>query len=164
MNENLCPCGSGKTFEDCCKGIIDGSRKAITAEDLMRARYSAYATGAIDFIMNSTLPEERKNCDRKEIELWSKESEWEGFQLISSEAGGATDEEGKIEFVATYKTRGQTIDHHEISTFKKIGQTWFFADGKMVTQKPYIRATPKVGPNDPCPCGSGKKFKKCCGK
>ncbi len=27
----------------------------------------------------------------------------------------------------------------------------------------YIRPTPKVGRNDPCPCGSGKKFKKCCG-
>jgi uncharacterized protein YecA (UPF0149 family) len=23
---------------------------------------------------------------------------------------------------------------------------------------------PKVGRNDPCPCGSGKKYKKCCGK
>lgn len=28
---------------------------------------------------------------------------------------------------------------------------------------PALRETPKVGRNDPCPCGSGKKFKKCCG-
>ena len=28
---------------------------------------------------------------------------------------------------------------------------------------PLLRTTPKVGRNDPCPCGSGKKFKKCCG-
>lgn len=28
----------------------------------------------------------------------------------------------------------------------------------------FVRETPKVGRNDPCPCGSGKKFKKCCGK
>ncbi len=27
-----------------------------------------------------------------------------------------------------------------------------------------VRVGPKVGPNDPCPCGSGKKYKKCCGK
>ena len=27
---------------------------------------------------------------------------------------------------------------------------------------PYVRETPKVGRNDPCPCGSGKKYKKCC--
>lgn len=33
--------------------------------------------------------------------------------------------------------------------------------GKVV---PFRRQTPKVGRNDPCPCGSGKKFKRCCGK
>ncbi|KYH35261.1 chaperone protein DnaJ [Clostridium tepidiprofundi DSM 19306] len=31
-------------------------------------------------------------------------------------------------------------------------------------QKPFIREEPKIGRNDPCPCGSGKKYKKCCGK
>lgn len=29
-------------------------------------------------------------------------------------------------------------------------------------QTPYVRSTPKVGPNESCPCGSGKKYKKCC--
>ena len=29
-------------------------------------------------------------------------------------------------------------------------------------QKTFIRSTPKVGRNDPCPCGSGRKYKKCC--
>ncbi len=29
---------------------------------------------------------------------------------------------------------------------------------------PYVRETPKIGRNDPCPCGSGKKYKKCCGR
>jgi preprotein translocase subunit SecA len=28
--------------------------------------------------------------------------------------------------------------------------------------EPYVRAAPKVGRNDPCPCGSGRKYKKCC--
>ncbi|MEQ1674882.1 MAG: SEC-C metal-binding domain-containing protein [Candidatus Nitrotoga sp.] len=28
--------------------------------------------------------------------------------------------------------------------------------------EPYIRPEPKIGRNDPCPCGSGKKYKKCC--
>lgn len=30
-------------------------------------------------------------------------------------------------------------------------------------QEPVRRAEPKVGRNDPCPCGSGRKYKKCCG-
>ncbi|MBA1336040.1 MAG: Protein export cytoplasm protein SecA ATPase RNA helicase [Firmicutes bacterium] len=31
-------------------------------------------------------------------------------------------------------------------------------------QQPYVRETPKIGRNEPCPCGSGKKYKKCCGR
>jgi preprotein translocase subunit SecA len=31
-------------------------------------------------------------------------------------------------------------------------------------RQPLLRQGPKVGRNDPCPCGSGKKFKQCCGK
>ena len=31
-------------------------------------------------------------------------------------------------------------------------------------QKPVVRPGPKIGRNDPCPCGSGRKFKKCCGE
>lgn len=29
-------------------------------------------------------------------------------------------------------------------------------------KKPFVREEPRVGRNDPCPCGSGKKYKKCC--
>ncbi len=36
--------------------------------------------------------------------------------------------------------------------------------GSLSAQIPYRRETPKVGRNDPCPCGSGKKYKRCCGK
>lgn len=37
-----------------------------------------------------------------------------------------------------------------------------FADMDWDTPAPYVRATPKVGRNDPCPCGSGRKYKRCC--
>ena len=30
-------------------------------------------------------------------------------------------------------------------------------------EEPIVRDTPKIGRNDPCPCGSGKKYKRCCG-
>ena len=40
--------------------------------------------------------------------------------------------------------------------------TWDY--GQEPEQMPYVRENPKVGRNDPCPCGSGKKYKKCCGK
>ncbi len=34
----------------------------------------------------------------------------------------------------------------------------------MQPQEPVRRATAKVGRNDDCPCGSGKKYKRCCGR
>ena len=37
-------------------------------------------------------------------------------------------------------------------------------ESKEVTQTPIVNNAPKVGRNDPCPCGSGKKYKNCCGK
>ncbi len=40
---------------------------------------------------------------------------------------------------------------------------WKFEDGEFVTDRPIVRDQPKTGRNDLCPCGSGKKYKKCCG-
>ena len=37
-----------------------------------------------------------------------------------------------------------------------------FARRAIQPERPYVRETPKVGRNDPCPCGSGKKYKRCC--
>jgi preprotein translocase subunit SecA len=37
------------------------------------------------------------------------------------------------------------------------------ASSSLAPQTPRRRTLPKVGRNDPCPCGSGKKYKKCCG-
>lgn len=164
MSTFICPCGSGKDFADCCEQIIQGTRSAATPEELMRARYAAYATGAIDFILDSTHPDERANCDRKEVQIWSEQSTWKGLEIINTEKGGPNDDEGTVEFIARYNSRNVEMEHHEISIFKRLGGKWFFYDGKIIGPKPFVRTTPKVGPNDPCPCGSGKKYKKCCGK
>lgn len=45
-----------------------------------------------------------------------------------------------------------------------ISAIYRFWQTKRTPQSPVKRDTPKVGRNDPCPCGSGKKFKQCCGK
>ena len=44
----------------------------------------------------------------------------------------------------------------------RIDGKWFYVDGDMVKPKPVVRDKPKVGRNEPCPCGSGRKYKKCC--
>ncbi|MGE3175525.1 MAG: YchJ family protein [Planctomycetota bacterium] len=159
-----CPCCSGKKFDECCEPVIQGARKAATAEELMRSRYSAYATGAIDWIVDSQIPEGRQFTDRRATEEWSKRSNWKGMEVLEVQAGGASDDEGVVEFKARYELAGEDIVHHEIASFRKDDGDWYFVDGLEVKPRPFKRQQPKVGPNEPCPCGSGKKHKKCCGR
>lgn len=164
MSEELCPCKSGKNYADCCEKIINGTVKAETPEALMRARYSAYAKGAIDFIIDSTHSSQRENNDREEIRRWSQNSQWDGLEIIRTENGGADDDRGIVEFIARYHDRGISMEHHEVAEFRREDGDWYFYDGQLVPQAPYVRKEAKVGRNDPCPCGSGRKYKKCCGK
>ncbi|MDY3868682.1 MAG: YchJ family protein [Pyramidobacter sp.] len=160
---SLCPCGSGREFESCCKPIIDGVRKAATAEDLMRARYTAYTTGAIDFIMSSHDPETRETVSEDATRKWSQSARWLGLDIRKTVEGGVKDTKGLVEFVAKFEIEGKEVDHHEKAVFRKQKDEWYFVDGQIVTET-YVRPTPKIGRNDPCPCGSGKKYKFCCGK
>ena len=61
------------------------------------------------------------------------------------------------------RLKGDELAHHEVATFRKVEDRWYFVDGKMAKHETFVRQAPKVGRNDPCPCGSGKKYKKCCG-
>jgi SEC-C motif domain protein len=163
---NLCPCGSNLNYDECCEPIIKGAKRALTAEALMRSRYSAYVKQEIQYLHDSLHPDFRKDFDMKATAAWAASSEWQKLEIINTIAGGIEDEAGQVEFVATYKDKAKSVEnkHHELSRFKKKDGVWYFVDGGPAPVQQYVRATPKVGRNDPCLCGSGKKFKKCCGK
>lgn len=164
MSTTLCPCGSGQEIQLCCGPVLDQARKANTAEQLMRARYTAYATGNIDFLYASAGPEVQEDFDPEASRRWAEGSEWLGMDVIATEKGGEQDDEGLVEFIARYSVNGTEFEHHERSLFRRIKGDWKFIDGELVKPEPIVREAPKVGRNDPCPCGSGKKYKKCCGK
>ncbi len=155
-----CPCGTGINFESCCQPHILGLEKPLTAEKLLRSRYAAFVAGNIDYIMETHHPERVKEIDRAGILEWSKKSVWHGLEIVAKEAGEAKDDEGVVEFKASYTQEGRKYDHHEVSLFKKHDGKWHFYDVKK--NKP-VKTDNKVGRNDPCHCGSGKKFKKCHG-
>lgn len=157
-----CPCTSGKTFAQCCSPYLERAEKAPTAESLMRARYSAFATGKIDFVTDSLHPEFRQDYNEEETAKWSKESKWPGLKVLKTVGGTEKDETGQVEFVADYEVAGKVYHHHEKAEFRRLKGDWYFVDGKLV-RDPIKNEGPKVGRNDPCPCGSGKKHKKCCG-
>jgi SEC-C motif-containing protein len=159
----LCPCQSELNYDACCGPYIEGTSLPETALQLMRSRYTAFATQKIDYIVATTHPKSSNDLDEQEIANWSKKSEWLGFEVINTENGEADDTGGIVEFIARYNLDGKEQEHHEVSLFQKEKNKWYFVNGDPVTVDTYVRETPKVGRNEPCPCGSGKKFKKCCG-
>lgn len=165
VKTNSCPCGSGQTYSACCEVFHRGAA-APTAEKLMRSRYSAYVVGEIDYIAATNDPETGQDFDAEAARAWSKESDWLGLEIVATERGLETDDEGVVEFKASYQAKGESEPeiHHEVSLFRrdKKSRRWFYRDGKTV-REPLKRTEPKPGRNDPCSCGSGKKYKKCCG-
>ncbi|ODA35982.1 hypothetical protein A8L45_02385 [Veronia pacifica] len=124
----------------------------------MRARYAAHELGLVDFVVSTYHPSCQAEQHRQGIED-SIKSDWLGLQVINS----SIDESGKqgyVEFKAHYSDQGQQFCLHEKSRFllENVNNKplWFYIDG-------VFPGTIKAGRNDPCPCGSGKKFKKCCG-
>jgi SEC-C motif-containing protein len=157
-----CPCGRQAVYDECCGPFIEGKALPDTAEQLMRSRYSAYVVGAADYIIDTHDPRTRE-MDRAEVERWSEKSEWLGLEIVSTEDGGPEDEHGIVEFRARFFDRDTRV-HHERSSFRREEGRWLYVNGTPPDPDPRPRRTEKVGRNEPCPCGSGKKYKKCCGR
>jgi SEC-C motif-containing protein len=159
----LCPCSSQMEFENCCEPILRGA-KAETAEKLMRARYTAYTQVDMDFIKKTHDPSTLKKVDMNESQAWAQQTQWLGLEIVKTEQGSPEDSWGQVEFKANFQAHGEPGTHHEVSEFNKKNGTWYFTEGKAPESFQIVNSEPKVGRNDPCLCGSGKKFKKCCGR
>jgi SEC-C motif-containing protein len=158
-----CPCGSGLDFATCCAPILDGA-PAPTAVALMRSRYCAYVRGAIDHVIATHDVATRAQVDVAATTAWSRDTAWQGLEILATERGGPDDDDGIVEFIARGITRGAPFAQRERSRFKRDGddRRWYYVSGD-------ARAVPasapaKPGRNDLCPCGSGQKYKKCHGR
>jgi SEC-C motif domain protein len=171
-----CPCGSPNDFKECCEPFLLGTALPETAEQLMRSRYTAFTKADLDYIKKTLAPESLKDFDAAATKKWAEEAKWKKLKIISTKNGMASDSKGIVEFCAFYEFDGEDIQLHEVSQFRKEknGQ-WLFIDGDAHTHpgsenveqahkklETFVRTEAKVGRNDPCTCGSGKKYKKCC--
>jgi SEC-C motif-containing protein len=156
-----CPCGSDLPYEGCCEPYITGSKSPLTAEALMRSRYTAYVEHAVDYIVETCSKDELDRIDISQTKNWSEKSKWLGLKILSTEKGGPGDMEGTVEFEAAYEVDKLREVHHERAKFKKQEGRWLYVEGD-VKPNTVVRMSPKVGRNEPCPCGSGKKYKQCC--
>lgn len=165
---SVCPCRAFDTkpldYAACCAPLHEGKAQASSPENLMRARYSAYAKKNMGFIDATQIMQEGETFNQAEALKWAESSEWKGLKIVSTKKGGPTDATGIVEFEAHYQDKASAKDliHKETALFEKAGGHWKFKDGNIAGAQPIKRLEPKVGRNDPCSCGSGKKSKKCC--
>ena len=182
ISAQICPCqinpasnaiGVPLLYQDCCQPYHDGllnneadkidGAKPDSAERLMRSRYSAFVLVKPEYIVKTTLPAQQNLLDIQAIENWAKETDWAGLEIITH-----TPKLGKrhaqVEFKAYFNISYNKDDsiqaHHELSAFVKVTDKantdarWYFLD-------PTVSMT--VTQKQPCICGSGEKFKRCCG-
>lgn len=147
-----CPCDSGHPLDNCC-GRYHAGTPAPSAEQLMRSRYSAYVLGRIDYLVDTTLPAQQAGLDRQAMQSWSAQSVWLGLEVEQSEVLGGTPEHARVTFIARWHDSEGDHAHRELSAFVQHEGRWYFIDPTVPL---------KAGRNDPCPCGGGEKFKKCC--
>ena len=153
-----CPCGSNVPFDACCGPII-GGEPAPTAQALMRSRYSAYVVGALDHVANTHAAEVRDDFNRPEAERLSRSCIFQGLDIRKVTENG---DRAQLDFVVRFKQAGTDMIQVELADFRRENGRWLYAGGKLSPQVTQ-RTVTRVGRNDPCPCGSGKKAKKCCG-
>jgi SEC-C motif domain protein len=149
-------------MSDCCGPILAGAA-APTAEALMRSRYTAYVVRNYTHLERSLSRAQRVDFSLKDARAWAESSEWLGLEITATEAGGPDDAEGTVDFVAKFRSGGEERTHVEKAHFIREEGRWVYAGQVVPKSEPVRRAEPKVGRNDPCPCGSGKKYKKCHG-
>ncbi|ATZ62031.1 YchJ family protein [Acinetobacter bereziniae] len=151
MSNLSCPCGSAQ-YSQCCQPLHLGQKKAQTAEQLMKSRYSAFAKQEIAYIVATTALGQQQALDVQAIAAWSKSNQWLKLEVVQAKEK-LDKNHAQVEFKAHFHDGQQTQIHHEVSHFVyHVGQ-WYFLDpttDQQVTMK------------QPCICGSTKKFKQCC--
>src|SRR3569623_1063350 len=116
-----CPCGGGRSLEDCCAPLHRNERQAAGVEELMRSRYSAYAVGAEDHLFRTWHPRTRPADLSTDPGLT-----WTGLEVLDVEQG---EDAGVVEFRAHWRFQGQTGTLHERSRFSLRAGRWVYVDG-----------------------------------
>lgn len=156
----LCPCGSTQSYTDCCQPFHLGRALPTTAEQLMRSRYAAFVLVLSDYIVATTVPFAQALLDKQAIHEWAVQTDWDGLEIVDH-LPKLGKRHAQVEFRAYFLADGTRRAHHERSSFVKINDKvtfaarWYFLD-------PTAALT--ISQKQPCPCGSGEKYKRCCGQ
>ncbi|MET1042537.1 MAG: YchJ family protein [Microbacteriaceae bacterium] len=116
-----CPCLSGESYGECCGPFHRGDAVAPTALRLMRSRYSAFAVGDADYLLQTWHP-----STRPDTLTLDPTDRWYRLDIVASERGGPFDSEGIVEFRAHYRGSDGAGVQHEVSRFVREDRRWFY--------------------------------------
>lgn len=122
----------------------------------MRSRYAAYQLENYAYIYKTYASESQKGLSISELQQASEGTHW--IKLIIHAAPPPQTDHGNVEFSAFYLLDNDLYEMREKSNFIVESNHWRYLDGEIICHEK-IRTLKR---NDPCPCDSGKKFKKCC--
>ena len=122
-----CPCNPEKKYSDCCEKSHQNIKTVLTAEALMRSRYSAFVLAKIDYLQKSHHSNTRpSNQEKKEILQWTKSVNWLKLEVLNTVKGLKTDSIGTVEFKAYFMENGKIDVIHENSSFCKENKHWVY--------------------------------------
>lgn len=159
--QQQCYCGNQQLFADCCEPLLNNEKVAKTAEALMRSRYSAFCTNNVDYLIATHHPSKHEGDDKAQLLNTITSCKWLKLSITATQKGLSNDSDGTVEFIAVYEENQQLFQLREKSQFVQENGHWYYLDGDVINQ-PQVKSD-KPGRNEPCWCGSGKKFKKCHG-
>ncbi len=162
----LCPCGSQLEYENCCKPYHQGLHVP-TAEALLRARFSAFNLQKFHFIVQTTHPDYKKTMNLDNITFNMQNVIWHQLHIMElnqEKLKNTQDVFDTIIFSAVYELNDNLHTLIEKSYFQKKNNTVYYCEDISHHLESYSRTQSKLGRNEPCSCGSGKKYKKCCFK
>lgn len=126
----------------------------------MRSRFTAHVARDWRYLHVTYRPTARKPyVEEKNV----AEIPWTRLVIHAHEPGPAPNH-AFVDFSAYYATETGEDALHEKSEFARIDGRWLYTRNVRNGPAPARPATPRVGRNEPCPCGSGRKFKHCCGR
>lgn len=173
-----CYCGRPEHYQHCCAPFHQGLQQANTPEQLMRSRFSAYVLRLVPYIARTYHPSKQSDFATAEIRAFAEAATFlalqviatagaEGLQHLPSDCAAVPDpaaadaaamatQLGYVHFHVRFLLGDKLHLLEEGSRFLQVQQIWSYLDGVLVPH-----AVVKIGRNDSCPCGSGKKFKAC---
>lgn len=124
-----CPCGSGHNFQQCCQRALLGQTPAATAEALMRSRYTAFALGAVDYLIDTLAPEKRLPGEAELLAEQIQLTQWLGLKILATRDGGPLDTQGEVKFEARFEAGKERGLLRENSRFRRDNGHWLYVDG-----------------------------------